>query len=52
MNFTPPTELTPISRPAPLLAERTEFLDGDAPAAAKVEAFLSGNGSRRGVAVR
>ncbi|HMB03191.1 MAG TPA: site-specific integrase, partial [Isosphaeraceae bacterium] len=29
------------ARPAPLVPERTDFLDGDAPAAAKVEAFLA-----------
>src|SRR5512135_573985 len=28
-------------RPAPLLPERSDFLDGDAPAAKKVEAFLA-----------
>src|SRR4051794_7963821 len=38
----PSTELAIIPPKAPpLLAERTEFLDGDAPAASKVEAFLS-----------
>src|SRR5512147_3151407 len=29
------------ARPAPLVPERTDFLEGDAPAAAKVEAFLA-----------
>jgi site-specific recombinase XerD len=38
----PSTELAIIRPKAPpLLAERTEFLEGDAPAAAKVEAFLA-----------
>jgi site-specific recombinase XerD len=36
------TELTvPKPKAPPLLAERTDFLEGDAPAAAKVEAFLT-----------
>ena len=29
------------ARPAPLVPERTDFLEGNAPAAAKVEAFLA-----------
>jgi hypothetical protein len=29
------------ARPAPMVPERTDFLEGDAPAAAKVEAFLA-----------
>jgi len=38
----PSTELAIIKAKAPpLLAERTDFLEGDAPAAAKVEAFLA-----------
>ena len=36
----PPTDFKPAPRP-PLLPERTDFLEGDAPAAGKVEAFLS-----------
>ena len=36
----PPTDAAP-PRPAPLLPERSDFLEGDAPAAAKVEAFLA-----------
>jgi hypothetical protein len=42
MDSTPPTELA-IKKPKapPLVPERTEFLDGDAPAAARVEAFLA-----------
>src|SRR5208337_1096009 len=32
---------TAWARPAPLVPERTDFLEGDAPAAAKVEAFLA-----------
>ncbi|HKM53121.1 MAG TPA: hypothetical protein VJY33_06885, partial [Isosphaeraceae bacterium] len=35
-----PTDAAP-PRPAPLLPERSDFLEGDAPAAAKVEAFLA-----------
>src|SRR5271156_2025590 len=38
----PSTELAIVKPKAPpLLAERTDFLEGDAPAAAKVEAFLA-----------
>jgi site-specific recombinase XerD len=36
----PPADPGPTPR-TPLLAERTDFLEGDAPAAAKVEAFLA-----------
>jgi site-specific recombinase XerD len=36
----PPEDVKPAPR-TPLLAERTDFLEGDAPAASKVEAFLS-----------
>ena len=35
----PPDAAPP--RPAPLLPERSDFLEGDAPAAAKVEVFLA-----------
>ena len=35
-----PTDAT-SARPAPLVPEWTDFLEGDAPAAAKVEAFLA-----------
>src|SRR5512135_3046458 len=35
-----PTD-TASARPAPLLPERSDFLEGEAPAAAKVEAFLA-----------
>ena len=35
-----PTDAAP-PRPAPLLLERSDFLEGDAPAAEKVEAFLA-----------
>src|SRR5262249_20952636 len=36
------TEPPPVPAPrTPLLPERSDFLDGDAPAAAKVEAFLA-----------
>src|SRR5271166_3400887 len=35
-----PTDAAP-PRPAPLLPERSDFLEGDSPAAAKVEAFLA-----------
>ena len=37
----PPTEAEPAPPPTPLVPERTDFLEGDAPAAAKVEAFLA-----------
>ena len=36
-----PTEAEPAPPRAPLLPERTDFLEGDSPAAAKVEAFLA-----------
>ena len=36
----PPTDAAP-PRPAPLLPERSDFLEGDSPAAEKVEAFLA-----------
>ena len=36
-----PTEAEPAPPRTPLLPERTDFLEGDAPAAAKVEAFLA-----------
>jgi integrase/recombinase XerD len=36
----PPSDPKPTKKP-PLLAERTDFLEGDAPAASKVEAFLA-----------
>src|SRR5512135_839780 len=36
----PPPEAA-AARPAPLLSERSDFLDGGAPAAEKVEAFLA-----------
>ncbi len=46
METTPPALPPPDAeaappRPAPLLPERSDFLEGDAPAAAKVEAFLA-----------
>ena len=37
----PPTDAAPPRHPAPLLPERSDFLEGDAPAAEKVEAFLA-----------
>ncbi len=37
----PPTEAEPAPPRTPLVHERTDFLEGDAPAAAKVEAFLA-----------
>jgi hypothetical protein len=37
----PPTDAEPAPPHTPLLPERTDFLEGDAPAAAKVEAFLA-----------
>ena len=38
----PSTDLAPVApKPPPLLAERTEFLEGAAPVAGKVEAFLA-----------
>jgi site-specific recombinase XerD len=40
LAFVPPAEARTTPR-TPLLPERTEFLEGDAPAAAKVEAFLA-----------
>ena len=36
-----PPDTEPVAPRAPLLPERTDFLEGDAPAAAKVEAFLA-----------
>ena len=36
-----PTEAEPASPRVPLVPERSDFLEGDAPAAAKVEAFLA-----------
>ena len=36
-----PTEAEPAPPRAPLVPERSDFLEGDAPAAAKVEAFLA-----------
>src|SRR5271166_7007982 len=36
-----PTEAKPAPPRTPLVPERSDFLDGDAPAAAKVEAFLA-----------
>jgi integrase len=36
-----PTDAEPAPPHTPLLPERTDFLEGDAPAAAKVEAFLA-----------
>ena len=36
-----PTDAEPAPPRAPLLPERSDFLEGDAPAAAKVEAFLA-----------
>jgi integrase len=42
-NIHPISELKPTESPTrtPLVPERTDFLDGDAPAATKVEAFLA-----------
>ena len=37
----PPTEAEPVPPRTPLLPERSDFLEGDAPAAARVEAFLA-----------
>src|SRR5271166_5301435 len=37
----PPTDAEPAPPHTPLLPERSDFLEGDAPAAAKVEAFLA-----------
>ncbi len=37
----PPTDAEPAPPHTPLMPERTDFLEGDAPAAAKVEAFLA-----------
>jgi hypothetical protein len=37
----PPAEAAGVARPAPLVAERSDFLEGDNPAAEKVEAFLA-----------
>jgi hypothetical protein len=37
----PPTEAEPAPPPTPLVPERTDFLEGDAPAADKVETFLA-----------
>ena len=37
----PPTDAEPAPPHTPLVPERTDFLEGDAPAAAKVEAFLA-----------
>ena len=37
----PPTEAEPAPPRVPLVPERSDFLEGDAPAAAKVEAFLA-----------
>jgi hypothetical protein len=36
-----PTEAEPAPPRAPLVPERSDFLEGDAPAAARVEAFLA-----------
>ena len=36
-----PTDAEPAPPRTPLVPERTDFLEGDAPAAAKVEAFLA-----------
>src|SRR5271165_343116 len=36
-----PTEAEPAPPRTPLVPERTDFLEGDAPAAVKVEAFLA-----------
>ena len=36
-----PTDAATAPPRAPLLPERSDFLEGDAPAAAKVEAFLA-----------
>jgi len=36
-----PTEAEPAPPRVPLVPERSDFLEGDAPAAAKVEAFLA-----------
>jgi hypothetical protein len=43
MDSTQPSTEIAIVKPKapPLLAERSDFLEGDAPAAAKVEAFLA-----------
>src|SRR3954453_11425167 len=38
---TPGTEVPALPPRGPLVPERSDFLDGDAPAAAKVEAFLA-----------
>jgi len=37
----PPTDAEPAPPHTPLMPERTDFLEGDAPAASKVEAFLA-----------
>ena len=37
----PPTDAEPVPPHTPLMPERTDFLEGDAPAATKVEAFLA-----------
>src|SRR5213078_3974012 len=37
----PQPETEPLPTRAPLVPERSDFLEGDAPAAAKVEAFLA-----------